>query len=208
MEAIDRTGADAVHPGYGLLSENAEFAQALEKAGVIFIGPPPKAIREMGNKTAARQKMMKAGVPVVPGSAGHLESIDEALKVAKEIKYPVLIKAVSGGGGRGMRIVEKEEDLKDAYESAAREALGAFGDGRLYMERYLVNPRHVEIQVMADQHGNCVYVGERECSVQRRHQKIIEEAPCSVLTPELRQKMGECGVEAAKSVDLHRSRNH
>ena len=201
LDAAKESGADAVHPGYGLLSENGDFAEAVGKAGMTFIGPSPEAIRKMGNKTSAKDLMKKAKVPVVPGSDGPVENVDSALKLCEQIGFPILIKAVSGGGGRGMRIVEEAGKFKDAFESASREALGAFGDGRLYMERYIKNPRHVEIQVLADGHGNCVYLGERECSMQRRHQKIIEETPCVLLTPEMRREMGECAVKAALSVN-------
>lgn len=201
LDAAKRSEADAIHPGYGLLSENAEFAAAIRHAGITFIGPSPEAMRVMGSKTEARKQMMQTGeVPVVPGSDGPVEGLEAAKAAAKKIGFPVLIKAVAGGGGRGMRVVENEAALKDALESATREALGAFGNGRVYLERYLKNPRHVEIQVFADQAGHCVYLGERECSVQRRHQKIIEESPCVALTPALRERMGQAAVKAANAV--------
>lgn len=200
LEVARQSKADAVHPGYGLLSENVAFAKACEDAGIIFVGPPSSAITAMGNKTAARTAALSAKVPVVPGSPKSYEDVAEALAQAKKMKFPVLIKAVSGGGGRGMRVVQQEKEFQDAFESAAREAKSAFGDGRLYLERYLKDPRHVEIQIFADRKGNCVYLGERECSIQRRHQKIFEETPSPVLTPAMRKAMGEAAVRAAKKV--------
>ncbi|MBI5059296.1 acetyl-CoA carboxylase biotin carboxylase subunit [candidate division KSB1 bacterium] len=199
LEAAGKSGADAIHPGYGFHSEKADFAQRVTDAGLIWVGPPPRAIDSMGSKTGARELMTKAGVPVVPGSDGPVASADDAKAFANRVGYPVLLKAVSGGGGKGMRVVERADDMKSAYEAAQREALAAFADGSVYVEKYLKNPRHIEIQVFADQHGNVVYLGERECTLQRRHQKIIEESPSAVVTPELRAKMGATAVAAAKA---------
>lgn len=195
------SGAEAIHPGFGFLSERAPFARACEEAGIVFIGPRPYAIEAMGDKTRARQLMEKAGVPLVPGTKAAIESAAEALVVAKEMRFPVLIKAAAGGGGKGMRRVDREEDFVAAFEGAQREALSAFGNGDVYVEKYVLNPKHVEFQVLADKHGNCVHVFERDCSVQRRHQKITEESPCPTLLPETRRKMGEVAVAAAKAVD-------
>jgi len=200
LEAARRTGADAVHPGYGFLAERAEFADAVTKAGLVFIGPPAKAIAAMGDKTAARQRMREVGVPVVPGTAEPLASAEQARKIAKTLGYPILLKAAAGGGGRGMRIVRADAELDGALTAARSEATKAFGDGRLYVERLLERPRHVEIQVLADQHGRVIHLGERECSVQRRHQKLIEEAPSPAATPALRRSMGEAAVRAAQAV--------
>jgi acetyl-CoA carboxylase biotin carboxylase subunit len=192
---------DAVHPGYGFLSENGDFCKALEKAGVIFIGPSPKAMHVMGDKLAAKEAVKKFGVPLVPGTEGAVSGLEEAIKVAKSISFPILIKAAAGGGGKGMRIVEKESELKEGLERAISEAQNAFGDGSVFIEKYVAGPRHIEVQVMADTHGNTLYLFERECSVQRRHQKVVEEAPSAVLTPELRKRMGEAAVAVARSVD-------
>ncbi len=192
---------DAVHPGYGFLSENGAFATALEKAGVIFVGPSPRAMKVMGDKLAAKEAVKGHGVPLVPGTEGAVSGIDEAIKVAKTIKFPVLIKAAAGGGGKGMRVVEQESELKEGLERAISEAQNAFGDGSVFIEKYVAGPRHIEVQVMADTHGNTCYLFERECSVQRRHQKVVEEAPSAVLTPELRKRMGEAAVAVARSVD-------
>ncbi|HEX8387125.1 MAG TPA: acetyl-CoA carboxylase biotin carboxylase subunit [Rubricoccaceae bacterium] len=199
LAAAKATGADAIHPGYGFLSENAGFAEACAAAGVVFIGPPPEAMRLMGDKTAARRLMQAAAVPMAPGTVDAIDDADEAERVAGEIGYPVLVKAAAGGGGKGMRVVERAEDFAGLFERARSEALSAFGDGRVYVERYLTGPRHVEIQVLADQHGGVVHLFERECSVQRRHQKVVEEAPSAVLTPELREAMGAAAVEAARA---------
>ena len=192
---------DAVHPGYGFLSENGDFARALEKAGVIFVGPSPKAMKVMGDKLAAKEAVKDHGVPLVPGTEGAVSGLEEAIEVAKTITFPILIKAAAGGGGKGMRIVEKESELKEGLERAISEAKSAFGDGSVFIEKYVAGPRHIEVQVMADTHGNTCYLFERECSVQRRHQKVVEEAPSAVLTPELRKRMGEAAVAVAKSVD-------
>ncbi len=191
---------DAVHPGYGFLSENGEFARALEKAGIIFIGPSPEAMKVMGDKLAAKEAVRKFDVPLVPGTEGAVNGVDEAMKVARTIKFPILIKAAAGGGGKGMRVVEREADLKEGLERAISEAKNAFGDGSVFIEKYVAGPRHIEVQVMADTHGHTCYLFERECSVQRRHQKVVEEAPSAVLTPEMRKRMGEAAVNVAKSV--------
>jgi acetyl-CoA carboxylase, biotin carboxylase subunit len=192
-------GCDAIHPGYGFLSENAAFAQAVRDAGLLFIGPPASAIRSMGDKTSARTLMMEKGVPVVPGTDKAITSDDEALATADSIGYPVLLKAAAGGGGKGMRVVERPDDLLKALEGARNEARSAFSDDRVYMEKYVLEPRHIEIQVLADAHGNCVYLGERECSIQRRHQKVVEEAPSVIVDADLRSRMGEAAVQAALS---------
>ena len=203
LEACKLSGADAVHPGYGFLSEKPAFAQACKDAGITFIGPDASAMIAMGSKTAAREKMVAAGVPVVPGvNAG---TADELAKAADKIGYPVMLKAANGGGGKGMRLVEKPEDLRGAYERARSEAKSAFNDDTVYLEKAVVRPRHVEIQVLADQHGNAVHLFERDCSIQRRHQKVVEEtpSPAPTATPELIAKMGEVAVRAAKAVNYH-----
>ncbi len=192
---------DAVHPGYGFLSENGDFAKALEKAGVLFIGPSPGAMHIMGDKLAAKEAVKKHGVPLVPGTEGAVSDLQEALQVAKTIQFPILIKAAAGGGGKGMRIVEKESELKEGLERAISEAENAFGDGSVFIEKFVTGPRHIEVQVLADTHGTTVYVFERECSIQRRHQKVIEEAPSAVLTPAMRKRMGNAAVDVAKSVN-------
>lgn len=199
IEAAKSTGADAIHPGYGFLSENASFAERCKKEGIVFIGPEPYAIEVMGDKTKARELMAKAGVPYPPGTESAMKDVSKAKKIADEIGYPVLIKAAAGGGGKGMRIVDNPDDFEKSVKAAKSEAKNAFGDDRVYIEKYLEEPRHIEFQIMADQHGNVIHLFDRECSIQRRHQKVIEEAPASVLTPELRQEMGKAAVEAAKS---------
>lgn len=199
IEVALRTGAEAIHPGYGFLSERAWFARAVREAGLVFIGPPAEAIEAMGSKTAARQLVMAAGVPVVPGNAEGVRDADEALAIAASYGFPVLLKAAAGGGGKGMRVVRKAADLADALASARREAQNAFGDDAVYVEKYIEGPRHVEIQVLADTHGTVLHLGERECSVQRRHQKMIEEAPSVAVTPELRARMGATAVAAARA---------
>jgi acetyl-CoA carboxylase biotin carboxylase subunit len=199
LEVADRSGADAIHPGYGFLSENASFAEACADAGVHFVGPPPAAIRAMGDKTAARQLMEEAGVPMAPGTTDAVESTAEGEDIAAEIGYPVLIKAAAGGGGKGMRIVRDRKNFAGAMDRAQGEAESSFGDGRVFIEKYIEEPRHIEFQILADHHGNTVHLFERECSIQRRHQKVIEEAPSSVLTPEVRREMGEAAVAAAES---------
>ena len=201
IDVARNAGCDAVHPGYGFLSERAHFAQAVEDAGLIFIGPSADAITAMGDKTAARRRMIDANVPVVPGSREAAKDVSAAQQEADRIGYPVLLKAAAGGGGKGMRVVRKAEELPRAFEGAAHEAKQAFGDESVYLEKYLEGPRHIEIQVLADAHGNTIHLGERECSIQRRHQKLVEEAPSSVLTPELRQRMGAAAVAAARAVN-------
>ena len=195
------TGCDAIHPGYGFLSENPYFADICGQCNVTFIGPSPDVIRLMGDKAMARRTMREAGMPVIPGSDGVLRSAEEALEVAREIGYPVLLKAVAGGGGRGMRVVQEEGELLRAYSTARAEAEAAFGQGDLYMERYLTGMRHVEIQVLADQYGNAIHLGERDCSVQRRHQKIIEEAPSPSVSPEVRNAMGEVALRGVRALN-------
>lgn len=193
------TGVDAIHPGYGYLSERADFAEICESHGIAFIGPPPAAIQQMGDKAQAREFMRQAGVPVLPGSDGPVTGEAQALKVAAEIGYPVLIKAAAGGGGRGMRAASNPDELKRLLQQASREAEAAFGSGAVYLERLLTRPRHVEIQVLADQHGNAVYLGERECSLQRRHQKVVEESPSPAVSAELRAKMGEAALRGVRA---------
>jgi acetyl-CoA carboxylase, biotin carboxylase subunit len=199
IEAARRAGADAIHPGYGFLSENAAFAEACAAAGLIFIGPPPGAMQAMGDKTAAKSLMAAAGVPMAPGTNEAVEDPTEAEGIAGTIGYPVLIKAAAGGGGKGMRLVETAGAFRRAFDMARSEAQSAFGDGRVFLEKYIVEPRHIEFQVLADALGNTVHLFERECSIQRRHQKVIEEAPSSVLTPEVRARMGEAAVLAAQA---------
>jgi acetyl-CoA carboxylase, biotin carboxylase subunit len=199
LDAARRAGADAVHPGYGFLSENAAFAEACAEAGLTFIGPPPEAIRQMGDKTSARRLMEAAGVPMAPGTVNALASAEEAVAIAREIGFPVLVKAAAGGGGKGMRAVHEGEDVEKAVRQAQSEAESAFGDGRVYVEKLLLQPRHIEFQVLADTHGNVVHLFERECSIQRRHQKVIEEAPSAVLSPDLRRRMGEAAVQATRA---------
>jgi len=199
IDVAKRVGADAIHPGYGFLSEREWFAKSVEDAGLIWIGPPSTAIAAMGSKTAARTLAIKAGTPVVPGTTEALKDAAEATKLAKEFGLPVLLKAAAGGGGKGMRVVRDIAEVESALGSAQREAKNAFGDDAVYIEKYIEGPRHVEIQVLADQHGNCISLGERECSIQRRHQKMIEEAPSVAVSPELRKKMGAAAVAAAKA---------
>ena len=202
LEVIERSGAEAVHPGYGFLAENAAFAAALEERGVTFIGPPSKAIEAMGSKTRARELMAEAGVPIVPGTTEPVSSIDEARKlIAETIGYPVAVKAAGGGGGKGFRVALSEDELAAAFEGASREGEKFFSDATVYLERYLHDPRHVEVQVLADTHGNVIHLGERDCSLQRRHQKLIEEAPAPAVGDELRARIGEIATEAAAAVD-------
>lgn len=200
ISAAEVTGAKAIHPGYGFLSENAHFSEVCRACDIDFIGPTPEVIRMMGNKTEAKKVMQKSGVPLVPGSDGVVASYKEVEVCAKEVGYPLLIKASAGGGGRGMRVVEKKEDLKLAYELASAEAEHAFKDGSVYIEKFITCPRHVEIQILGDSFGNCIHLGERDCSLQRRHQKVLEEAPCPVLSDSLRQKMGDVAVNGAKKI--------
>ncbi len=200
LEVAKATGAQAIHPGYGFLSENAGFRKACDEAGIVFIGPSAEAMHLMGEKTLARRTMMAAGVPVVPGTAEPITNMDELLRIAKEVGYPVMLKAASGGGGKGMRVVHSEGDLVRAFEGAQREARNSFGDDAVYVEKAIVGPRHIEVQVFCDHHGNAVYVGDRECSVQRRHQKVVEEAPAPSLSLATRKAMGEMACRAAKAV--------
>lgn len=200
ISAAVLTGADAIHPGFGFLSENAKFAEICSQCDIKFIGPTAEMIRSMGDKAKAREMMIKADVPVVPGSEGIIEDANEAKKVALQIGYPVMLKASAGGGGRGMRIVWKESELEKAFLSASGEAKGAFGDGSMYMEKYIQNPRHIEFQILGDAYGHIVHLGERDCSLQRRHQKVIEEAPSPFLTQDLRDAMGRAAIQAAKAV--------
>lgn len=201
LAAAEITNADAIHPGYGFLSENAKFSEICREYGIKFIGPPPEAINAMGDKSTAKETMKKAGVPVVPGSDGLLESLDEAKKVAAEIGYPVIIKATAGGGGRGMRVIWKEEDLEANIDSAKRESGAAFGNDGMYMEKFIEEPRHIEIQIVGDQYGKACHLSERDCSIQRRHQKLIEESPSPFMTDELRERMGEAAVRGAMAVN-------
>ena len=201
IEIAKELGADAIHPGYGFLSENADFAEQVEENGLVFIGPKSKAIRMMGSKLAAKEAVKNYDIPMVPGIDEAISDIKKAKVIAKEIGYPVLIKASAGGGGKGMRIVQSEKELNSQMERAISEATSAFGDGSVFIEKYVTSPRHVEIQVMADSHGNILYFFERECSVQRRHQKVVEEAPSAILTPEMRREMGIAATKVAKSCD-------
>ncbi|WP_455913482.1 acetyl/propionyl/methylcrotonyl-CoA carboxylase subunit alpha [Pseudomonas syringae] len=200
IEAAKASGAQAIHPGYGFLSENAGFARAVEQAGLIFLGPPASAIDAMGSKSAAKSLMETAGVPLVPGYHGEAQDAATFREASARIGYPVLLKATAGGGGKGMKVVERDEDLAEALASAQREAQSSFGDSRMLVEKYVLKPRHVEIQVFADQHGHCLYLNERDCSIQRRHQKVVEEAPAPGLTPHMRQAMGEAAVRAAQAI--------
>ena len=201
LDVVKRSGADAIHPGYGFLSENPRFAQACANAGVKFIGPTAAAMHAMGSKTKARQSMELAGVPFVPGTSRGLESLKQAEEVAARIGYPIMLKAAAGGGGKGMRLVHAREELKAALEEARSEAERAFGDGEVYIEKAIIDPRHIELQVLADEHGNTVYLGERECSLQRRHQKVLEEAPSPVVDEDMRRRMGEVAVRVARATN-------
>lgn len=194
---------DGIHPGYGFLSENAAFSKACEEAGITFIGPSPESIEVMGNKLAAKKAVSKFDIPMVPGVDHPVEDFNEAKKIASELDFPILIKAAAGGGGKGMRVVESQENLEEQLDRAISEATSAFGDGSVFIERYITKPRHIEFQVFGDQHGNYVHMFERECSIQRRHQKVIEEAPSAVLTPELREEMGQAAINVAKSCDYY-----
>jgi acetyl-CoA carboxylase biotin carboxylase subunit len=199
IEVAKQLGVDGIHPGYGFLSENAGFAAAVKKAGITFIGPSPEAMNIMGDKLSAKAAAKKFNVPMIPGSEGAIKDLNEAISVAKATGFPLLIKASAGGGGKGMRLVERLEDVEEQMKMAMSEAKSAFGDDAVFIEKFASGPRHIEIQIMADNHGHVVYLFERECSIQRRHQKVIEEAPSSVLTPELRKQMGECAVNVAKA---------
>jgi len=201
IEVAKSLNVDAIHPGYGFLSENADFAEEAEKNNIIFIGPKSKAIKIMGSKLAAKDAVKQYNIPMVPGFDEAITDVEKAKVIAKEVGFPILIKASAGGGGKGMRVVESEADFESQMDRAISEAISAFGDGSVFIEKYVGSPRHIEIQIMADSHGNVLYLFERECSIQRRHQKVIEEAPSSVLTPELRKKMGEAAVLVAKSCD-------
>ena len=199
LDAAKRSGADAIHPGYGFLSENEKFAQACADAGIKFIGPSPQSMHQMGSKTAARQAMERARVPIVPGTASAVQSPEAASVIAAKVGYPVMLKAAAGGGGKGMRLVHAAEDLGPALEAAQSEALRAFGDGAVYIEKAILNPRHIEMQILADEHGHTLYLGERECSIQRRHQKVLEEAPSPIVDDEMRLRMGETAVRVAQA---------
>lgn len=201
IEVAKKSGAEAIHPGYGFLSENSEFVREVMNENIVFIGPPPEAMEGMGGKISARKIAIAANVPVVPGTTEPLKSYDEAREVAQSFGYPVMLKASAGGGGKGMRLVENEQDLKNALEAAQSEATASFGDDAVYVEKAIVRPRHIEIQIFSDKYGNHVHLGERECSIQRRHQKVIEECPSPINSEELRQKMGECAVLVAKAVN-------
>ncbi len=201
MAAAEITNADAIHPGYGFLAENAEFADICEEYGIKFIGPNGEMMRLMGDKVTAKDTMIKAGVPVVPGSEGLLESVEEAKELAKGIGYPVLLKATAGGGGKGMRLVWKEEEMEKAFDSAKTEAAASFSNDGLYMEKFVEEPRHIEIQIAGDQYGNACHLSERDCSIQRRHQKLVEESPSPFMTPELRHAMGEAAIKATKAIN-------
>ncbi|MBK9525331.1 MAG: acetyl-CoA carboxylase biotin carboxylase subunit [Bacteroidetes bacterium] len=199
LDAASRTGADAIHPGYGFLSENADFADRVKAAGLIFIGPDGNSMRMMGSKLAAKATAEKFKIPLVPGTAKAIDDIEEAKQIAIKIGFPILIKASAGGGGKGMRVVNKKEEFEEQMKLAVSEAISSFGDGAVFIERYVASPRHIEIQILGDLHGNVIHLFERECSIQRRHQKVVEEAPSSILTPELRAEMGKCAVTVAKA---------
>jgi acetyl-CoA carboxylase, biotin carboxylase subunit len=200
ISAAEIKNVDAIHPGYGFLAENAHFAEVCEACNLKFIGPPPEVIRMMGDKALAKKAMREAGLPLLPGSDGLVESEEDAIRIARDVGYPVIIKASAGGGGRGMRIVRNQSELSVAYQTARHEAGSAFGDPSVYIEKYLQNPRHIEFQILADSYGNTIHLGERECSIQRRHQKLIEESPSPLLTPELRERIGAMVVEACRSI--------
>ncbi len=201
IAAAEITGADAIHPGYGFLAENAEFSEICSASGIAFIGPTAHQIRVMGDKASARKAMADCGVPIVPGTPGPVEDVDEALAFAESIGFPVIIKASAGGGGKGMRVATDADDFARSFNLARSEALSAFGNGDVYVEKYLLRPRHVEFQILGDTHGNCIHLGERDCSVQRRHQKLIEEAPSPAMSPDLRLRMGADAVRGAKAID-------
>src|SRR3954469_1865871 len=204
IEVCKESGAEAVHPGYGFLAENAAFARACDEAGIVFIGPPASAIDAMGSKTKARELRQPAGVPIVPGTTEPVDTVEDAMRIAKEeIGFPVAVKAASGGGGKGFRVALTEDELEGAFEGSSREGEKFFSDATVYLERYLHDPRHVEVQVLADRHGNVIHLGERDCSIQRRHQKVIEESPAPewVVDPQMRERIGQIGVNAARAVD-------
>ena len=201
MAAVEITNADAVHPGYGFLAENAAFAEICGEYNIKFIGPTPDMIRKMGDKITAKETMIKAGVPVIPGSAGLIDDIDEGIKLANEVGYPVILKATAGGGGKGMRIVWKDDEFENAYETAQKEALASFSNGGIYLEKFIEEPRHIEVQIAGDQYGNVCHMSERDCSIQRRHQKLVEECPSPFVDDELRKKLGDAAINAAKSIN-------
>lgn len=201
ISAAEVTNADAIHPGYGFLSENARFSSICSQYGIKFIGATAEQIEQMGDKASAKETMRKAGVPIIPGSDGLLKDVSEGIKIASEIGYPIILKATAGGGGRGMRIVWKDEDFQGAWDSARQEAGAAFGNDGIYLEKYVEDPRHIEIQIVGDQYGTVCHLSERDCSIQRRHQKLVEESPSPFITPELRQKMGEAAIKGAKAVN-------
>ncbi|HEY3054714.1 MAG TPA: acetyl-CoA carboxylase biotin carboxylase subunit [Thermoanaerobaculia bacterium] len=203
IDAAKGTGADAIHPGYGFLAENAGFARACRDAGLIFVGPSPESIEAMGSKTESRKRMKAAGVPVVPGLTEAVKSVDEIVKFAREAGYPIMVKASAGGGGKGLRFVEREADLRPAFERVTSEAQSFFGDGAVYAEKFITAPRHIEVQVLGDQHGNLVHIGERECTLQRRHQKVVEECPSPIVDDELRERLGAMAVKAARAVNYY-----
>ncbi|MBM7555230.1 acetyl-CoA carboxylase biotin carboxylase subunit [Halanaerobacter jeridensis] len=203
ISVAEISNADAIHPGYGFLSENAHFAEVCEECGIKFVGPRAESIEKMGDKSVARDTMIAADVPVVPGTEGALEGAEEAKEIAADIGYPVIVKASFGGGGRGMRIANNEEEVVQAIQTAQSEAEAAFGNPEVYLEKYVEDPRHIEFQILADEHGNVVHLGERDCSIQRRHQKMIEEAPSPAINSELREEMGEAAIRAAEAVDYH-----
>jgi acetyl-CoA carboxylase biotin carboxylase subunit len=201
MAAAEITNADAIHPGYGFLAENADFAEVCNEYGIKFIGPTPEMIRKMGDKVTAKETMIAAGVPVIPGSEGLIKDVKTGKKVAKEVGYPIIIKATAGGGGKGMRIVWKDEDFESQWDTARREAKASFGNDGIYIEKFIEEPRHIEFQIIGDQYGTVAHLSERDCSIQRRHQKLVEESPSPFMTPELRQKMGEAAIQAGKSIN-------
>jgi len=201
ISAAEITNADAIHPGYGFLSENEEFSSVCHEYGIKFIGPTPEMIRLMGDKATAKDTMKKAGVPTIPGSDGLVDSMEEAMKIAKKIKYPVIVKATAGGGGKGMRIINEESEFKKAWDDAKRESGAAFGNDGLYLEKFVEEPRHIEIQVVGDQYGKVCHLSERDCSIQRRHQKLVEETPSPVVSQELREKMGEAAIKGAQAIN-------
>ena len=203
IAAAKETGAEAIHPGYGFLSERAGFVEALDKEGIAFIGPPAGAIAAMGDKIESKKLAREAGVNVVPGFVGEIRDTDHAVEISNDIGYPVMMKASAGGGGKGMRLAYSEKDVREGFEATKREGLSSFGDDRVFIEKFIENPRHIEIQVLGDKHGNVLYVNERECSIQRRHQKVVEEAPSPFVTPKMRKAMGEQCVALAKAVDYH-----
>ncbi|MFM8487601.1 MAG: acetyl/propionyl/methylcrotonyl-CoA carboxylase subunit alpha, partial [Bacteroidota bacterium] len=201
IAAAEITNADAIHPGYGFLAENAKFAEICGLSGIKFIGPTPEQIRKMGDKITAKETMIKAGVPCIPGTEGLLTDVKAGMKLAKEIGYPVILKATAGGGGKGMRIVWKDEDFESQWDTARREAKASFSNDGIYMEKYIEEPRHIEVQVAGDQFGKACHLSERDCSIQRRHQKLVEESPSPFMTPELREKMGEAAVKACNAIN-------